>query len=178
MKVYSYNPDTGELFGEKEARLSPLDKKLGKDVFMIPRDSTIVAPPAEQAGYKRAWDGEKWTQKQIHTVTKRINKKLHPQKILSEIKTAFPDLDIEIEGDIEGDSARDLIFKNLPNTQENLDKLDSLIASHKSKETDLEKIGEPQLTAFKILIQEIRKTSPTFPTFVEFERLISESIGE
>lgn len=42
--IYRYHPNTGEYVGEGEARLSPLDLKRGRIVYLMPGDATAIAP--------------------------------------------------------------------------------------------------------------------------------------
>jgi hypothetical protein len=60
MKIYHYHPVTKELTGEDFARLSPLDKKHGREVYLIPAGATTIEPPEFVEGKARVFDGEKW----------------------------------------------------------------------------------------------------------------------
>lgn len=55
MKTYKYS-QTGEFLYEIQCQESP--REPGK--FLIPANATTVAPPAEQAGKARVWNGEEW----------------------------------------------------------------------------------------------------------------------
>lgn len=55
MNAYKYS-QTGELLYEIQCQESP--REPGK--FLIPANATTVAPPAEQAGKARVWNGEEW----------------------------------------------------------------------------------------------------------------------
>ena len=55
MKTYKYS-QTGEFLCEIQCQESP--REPGK--FLIPANATTVAPPAEQAGKARVWNGEEW----------------------------------------------------------------------------------------------------------------------
>ena len=55
MNAYKYS-QTGELLYEIQCQESP--REPGK--FLIPANATTVAPPAEQAGRARVWNGEGW----------------------------------------------------------------------------------------------------------------------
>ena len=55
MKTYKYS-QTGEFLYEIHCQESP--REPGK--FLIPANATTVAPPEEQAGKARVWNGEEW----------------------------------------------------------------------------------------------------------------------
>ena len=55
MKTYKYS-QTGEFLYEIQCQESP--REPGK--FLIPANATTVAPPEEQAGKARVWNGEEW----------------------------------------------------------------------------------------------------------------------
>ena len=55
MKTYKYS-QTGEFIYEIQCQESP--REPGK--FLIPANATTVAPPEEQAGKARVWNGEEW----------------------------------------------------------------------------------------------------------------------
>ena len=55
MKTYKYS-QTGEFLYVIQCQESP--REPGK--FLIPANATTVAPPAEQAGKARVWNGEEW----------------------------------------------------------------------------------------------------------------------
>lgn len=59
--IYRYHPKTGQYLGSGEADPSPLEP----GVWLYPAHSTDIAPPAEQAGFVRVWDGGQWQQQAI-----------------------------------------------------------------------------------------------------------------
>lgn len=62
MRVYSYNPATGEFVGDDVADPSPLED----GVWLIPANATTVAPPAPQPGKAIVWTGSAWALKADH----------------------------------------------------------------------------------------------------------------
>ena len=56
MNAYKYDSQTGEFLHEVLCQESP--REPGK--FLIPANATMVAPPEEQAGKARVWNGEEW----------------------------------------------------------------------------------------------------------------------
>lgn len=56
MLVYSYNATTGEFTGSSEADESPLEP----GVFLLPANSTEIAPPSDQAGFIRRFSAGAW----------------------------------------------------------------------------------------------------------------------
>jgi hypothetical protein len=61
MKIYNYD-ENGIYLGETQARQSPLET----DVFLIPARATETAPPEEQDGFVRVWNGTLWQQVEDH----------------------------------------------------------------------------------------------------------------
>lgn len=59
--IYHYHPESGEYLGSGEADPSPLEP----GEWLYPAHSTDIAPPAEQAGFVRVWDGFAWQQQAI-----------------------------------------------------------------------------------------------------------------
>ena len=45
MQVYQYDRSTGEYLNAREARISPLDAALGREVYLIPASATTAEPP-------------------------------------------------------------------------------------------------------------------------------------
>lgn len=63
MKIYHYHKKTGELLGESDARLDPLEtKKQGKNVYSLPAQATFEAPPetGNKEAAKRLPDNSRW----------------------------------------------------------------------------------------------------------------------
>lgn len=62
-KAYQYDNETKKYKGEIERQRDPLEsEKQGKDVWLIPGDSTLVVPPEEKEGYEIFWvpENEEW----------------------------------------------------------------------------------------------------------------------
>lgn len=57
MKIYDYQPNTGEFLGEREARISPLDQHP-----LIPAYATDKEPPVEWDGFVRCFVDGVWKQ--------------------------------------------------------------------------------------------------------------------
>ena len=57
MKAYSFDPSTGEYIGECVAQESPKEK----GVYLLPANSTDVAPSAAGDNESAVWDGVLWT---------------------------------------------------------------------------------------------------------------------
>ena len=57
MKVFNYNPDTGEFVSESEADESPLEP----GVFLIPANATDIEPPSYGPGRRAVFADGKWS---------------------------------------------------------------------------------------------------------------------
>lgn len=57
MLVYFYDPETKILAGSKQARLSPLDKKQGRTVYLCPANATFTPPVDDTTIF---WNGNEW----------------------------------------------------------------------------------------------------------------------
>lgn len=62
MLIYTYDPQSGEYIGSREARPSPLEP----GVYLVPANATAVAPPDAQDGCARVWTGSAWEQVEDH----------------------------------------------------------------------------------------------------------------
>lgn len=61
MQTYKYNASTKEYLYAEAAFLDPLETKLqGKDVYLIPADSTTEAPLDPKDGHAVCWNGSAW----------------------------------------------------------------------------------------------------------------------
>lgn len=177
-KFYAYSPETKEYLYEKDAQLSPLDKKQGRDVYLIPGYATTIAPPNESEGYLRVWTGQQWEQKKLHKLEKVVTVPLTASKFTSEIKATFPSINITIEGEIGGANSRSLIFHNLPDTPENNAALDALIAAHEVLGSKIEHISPAELVAFRVLCEEIKKMDAAFPDFETFKQKVNAALKQ
>ena len=61
MRIYHYDPTTGEYLGEGNADPNPLE--VGK--FLLPAHATFESPPPEQPSQRRIWDGLTWQYKNL-----------------------------------------------------------------------------------------------------------------
>ncbi len=61
MNAYAYN-SSGEYIGIAERQIDPVaSKREGKEVWLLPANSTTIAPPEFDPKKERAvWDGSKW----------------------------------------------------------------------------------------------------------------------
>lgn len=62
MKIYHYNPITGEYITEGVARPNPLES----GEYLIPAHATIVEPPTVIEGMARIYNGSEWLQIEDH----------------------------------------------------------------------------------------------------------------
>lgn len=58
LKIYHYDPKTGELLGQGFADADPLDK----GNWLIPAHATSIEPPKPAKGKVTRFDGDKWVQ--------------------------------------------------------------------------------------------------------------------
>lgn len=61
MLTYKYDHDTKEYIYAEEAFLNPLEtEQQGKEIYLLPADSTFTAPLDAKEGYAVVWNGEAW----------------------------------------------------------------------------------------------------------------------
>ena len=60
MKIYNYSKQNGEFLRESEARLDPLESKIGNEVYLIPSCATKEQPPALKANQVAVFSGGAW----------------------------------------------------------------------------------------------------------------------
>lgn len=61
MKIYHYNPKTGEFTGHSEAAKDPLETRAqGKEVYLVPASATFLEPPEAEEGKARVFINGKW----------------------------------------------------------------------------------------------------------------------
>ena len=61
MLTYKFDHETKEFLRSEEAHLDPLESKAqGRDVYLLPADSTFTTPPDEKEGYAVCWNGTSW----------------------------------------------------------------------------------------------------------------------
>lgn len=176
--VYSYDRVTGEYFGTTIARESPEDLKQNKIVWHMPAHATEIAPPAAKAGYATIWDGQKWIQNKLDQITKTIERQLCSFTLPQEIETAFPNIKIKIEGDIDAKTSRTLIFHGIPDTETNQSILDSVLAAHTLPDTKIEKSSKVMLAVVEVMCTEMQKINPSFPDFATFKVKVNELLAK
>lgn len=61
MQTYKFNADTKEYLYSEEAFLDPLEtEQQGKEVYLLPADSTFTEPLPSKEGYAVCWNGTAW----------------------------------------------------------------------------------------------------------------------
>lgn len=59
--AYGYDSETKKYTGEMQRQRDPLESEIkGHDVFLMPGNSTEIAPPEEKEGFDIIWNGESW----------------------------------------------------------------------------------------------------------------------
>ena len=67
MYVYRFDPVTKEYLGKEEAFRDPLEsQKQGKNVWLLPADSTFTEPDMTPHGMALVWQGTHWQQVEDH----------------------------------------------------------------------------------------------------------------
>lgn len=67
MQTYKYNADTKEYLYAEDAFIDPLEtEQQGKEVYLLPADSTFTEPLEAKKGYAVCWIGEAWEYKEDH----------------------------------------------------------------------------------------------------------------
>ena len=66
MKAYQYDSVTKKYLWEVDRQIDPLESQAqGKDVWLMPADSTDVVPPEPKDGYDVVFNGTGWEYKEI-----------------------------------------------------------------------------------------------------------------
>ncbi len=66
MKAYQYDSETKKYIGEIERQIDPLESQAqGKDIYLMPADSTDIVPPEAKDGYDIVFNGADWEYKEI-----------------------------------------------------------------------------------------------------------------
>lgn len=66
MKAYQYDSETKKYIGEIERQIDPLESQAqGKDIYLMPADSTDIVPPEAKDGYDIVFNGTDWEYKEI-----------------------------------------------------------------------------------------------------------------
>ena len=67
MQTYKFDANTKEYLYAEEAFRDPLESKAqGRDVWLLPADSTFTAPLDPKDGYAVCWNGQAWEYKEDH----------------------------------------------------------------------------------------------------------------
>ena len=71
MQTYRFNSETKEYLFAEDAFLDPLETKIqGKNVYLLPADSTFTAPLEPEEGHAAVWNGEAWEYIEDHRQTR------------------------------------------------------------------------------------------------------------
>ncbi|MFQ6744813.1 MAG: hypothetical protein ACLRFN_02430 [Alphaproteobacteria bacterium] len=66
MKAYQYDSETKKYIGEIDRQLDPLESQAqGKEIYLMPADSTDIVPPESKDGYDIVFNGTDWEYKEI-----------------------------------------------------------------------------------------------------------------
>lgn len=67
MKTYKFDAGTKEYLYAEDAFRDPLESKAqGRDVWLLPADSTFTEPPVAEEGHAVRWNGTAWEQVEDH----------------------------------------------------------------------------------------------------------------
>ena len=71
MQTYRFDPETKEYLYAEDAFRDPLESKAqGRDVWLLPADSTFTEPPVAEKGHAVRWNGTAWEQVEDHRQTR------------------------------------------------------------------------------------------------------------
>lgn len=71
MKTYRFNPETKEFLIAEVAFLDPLEtKRQGKNIYLLPADSTFTEPLEPKPGHAVVWNGTAWEYVEDHRRTR------------------------------------------------------------------------------------------------------------
>lgn len=80
-RAYLFDADTAYFAGEGYAQIDPLETKAaGREIFIMPANSTETEPPAEKEGFKIKWNGTKWIYEEIPTEKEEPREKTQEEK--------------------------------------------------------------------------------------------------
>lgn len=66
MKAYRYDSETKKYIGEIDRQIDPLESEAqGKEIWLMPADSTDIIPPEAKDGYDIVFNGADWEYKEI-----------------------------------------------------------------------------------------------------------------
>ena len=76
-----FDADTAYFVGEGYAQIDPLETKAaGREIFIMPANSTETKPPAEKDGFKIKWNGSEWIYEGIQTEKEEQREKTQEEK--------------------------------------------------------------------------------------------------
>lgn len=80
-RAYLFDADTAYFAGEGYAQIDPLETKAaGREIFIMPANSTETEPPAEKEGFKIKWNGSEWIYEEIQTEKEEQREKTQEEK--------------------------------------------------------------------------------------------------
>lgn len=62
MKIYIFDTKNGEFLYKSEAQIDPLASSKGETIYLMPPNSTQIAPTEPKAGYANVFTNGKWEQ--------------------------------------------------------------------------------------------------------------------
>ena len=66
MKAYQYHSETKKYIGEIDRQIDPLESQAqGREIYLMPADSTDIVPPEAKDGYDIVFNGAGWEYKEI-----------------------------------------------------------------------------------------------------------------
>ena len=81
MKAYLYDEKTKEFISEIKEQIDPLETKAaGREIFIMPANSTETEPPEEKDGFKIKWNGSEWIYEEIQTEKEEQREKTQEEK--------------------------------------------------------------------------------------------------
>lgn len=111
MNAYKFNPITNEYEGIQEAQLNPIQtEKQGKDVWLLPINSTFEIPPEKEEGKAIVFENDNWLLKTDYRGRKAYNNE--GLLIISYIGDLKGSDKLLTEEQIEGIENGTLIWKN------------------------------------------------------------------
>ena len=80
-KAYMFDADTSYFVGEGYAQIDPLETKAaGREIFIMPANSTEIEPPPEKDGFKIKWNGSEWIYEELPTEKEEKREKTKEEK--------------------------------------------------------------------------------------------------
>lgn len=143
--IYDFTND-GYLIPDsaRPARISPLDQKQGKEVYLIPKNATAVAPPSVPGNKRAKFDRESqtWSLDDLPNTTLTTTARINLKEIQKQVVVAFPNVGpISSEQDTEEEgTTKTILFPGVPNSSANIAALEGLITAHVFADAKLEGI--------------------------------------